>query len=332
MNVLVLGGAGFVGTVLIPDLLEKGYKVKLLDNFYYGKKPIESFKDEVEITKADIRTVKSSVFKNIDVAINLAAIAQPDQREILDPQLFYEINHKACARVAKLSKEEGVERFIWTSTNSVYGFQEDIVDEESEPNPLEAYGKSKLLAEADTLSLADDNFIVSILRPATMYGVSPKMRYDLVVNGMTWALQEFGKINVMRDGNQWRSNVHVKDVSRAILALIKGSPDKIQKEIFNIGSNEQNYQILPLAKLIGDSVGVPYELNWYGETDKRSYRVDFTKITERLGFHVKHDVPNTAKELYNALEQGIVPKTEKTSVINWCDNLVKKGKLSLIGL
>lgn len=332
MNVLVVGGGGYVGGILIPHLLENGYNVRCLDAFFFGEEPIKSFRKQIEVIKDDIRTFSSSILEDVDVVINLAAISQPDQAEIIDTRLYYEINHLGCARVAKLSKEKGVKRYIATSTCSVYGFQKEIISEESKPNPLEAYGKSKLLMEKDTLSLADENFAVTILRPGTMYGYSPKMRFDLVVNGMTWALQEFGKINVMRDGNQWRPNVHVKDVAELITTLIETKQEKVQKEIFNVGANEQNYQILPLAKLIGDSVGVSYELGWYGEPDKRSYRVDFSKLKEELNFQIKYRVEEASKEVYNALDEGLTKKDDKTSIVNWFKHISDRGIIKILNL
>jgi nucleoside-diphosphate-sugar epimerase len=332
MNVLVVGGGGFVGCMLIPKLLEKGYKVKCLEKFYFGEEPIKPFESEIEIIRDDIRTFDPLILKDVDVVINLAAISQPDQQELINTKLYYEINHLGCTRVARLSKQHGVKKYFVTSTCSVYGFQNDIISEENTPNPLESYGKSKILMEKNALDLADDNFIVTILRPGTMYGFSPKMRFDLVVNGMTWALHEFGKINVMRDGNQWRPNVHVKDVVRLFLALLEINNDKIQKEIFNVGANEQNFQILPLAKLIGDSIGVDYELGWYGEPDKRSYHVDFTKLKKKLGFEIKHTVPEAAKEVYNALDEGRTVKNEKTSVIGWYKQISDKGIVKLLNL
>jgi len=330
MNVLVVGGGGYVGSILVPDLLKKGFKVSVLDKLFFGSEPIKEFEDKIKLIQEDIRTFDPSILDGFDVVVNLAAISQPDQQENINPELYYEINHEGCVRIAKLSKKAGVQRYIFTSTCSVYGFQEGIISEENTPNPLEAYGKSKVLAEKESLPLANDNFIVTILRPGTMYGLSPKMRFDLVVNGMTWALQEFKKINVMRDGTQWRPNVHVKDVSRVILKLIDSEREEIQKEIFNVGANDQNYQILPLAKLIGDSVGIDYNLDWYGEPDTRSYRVDFSKLKDQLGFEIKHTVPEAAKNVYEALEKGITEKTDKTSVVKWYENLSKENKIELV--
>ena len=250
--------------------------------------------------------------------------------KLIDPELYYDINHRGCVRVAHLSKKKGIQKYIYTSTCSVYGFQNEFINEESTPNPLEAYGKSKILAEKDTLALADDNFVVTILRPGTMYGFSPKMRFDLVVNGMTWALQEFGKINVMRDGKQWRPNVHVSDVVRLISTLMETEQGKIQKEIYNVGANDQNYQIRPLAKLIGDSVGVDYELGWYGEPDTRSYKVDFSKLKNKLEFKMKYTVPKAAKNIYDALEEKRTVKSEKTSIVGWYKKLSQEGKIKLL--
>jgi nucleoside-diphosphate-sugar epimerase len=332
MNILVVGGAGYVGSILIPHLLNKGFNITCLDAFFFGEDSITDFKEQIKVIRDDIRTFKPSILKEMDIVINLAAISQPDQREIIDPKLYYEINHRGCVRVAKLSKERGVKRYIITSTCSVYGFQNEIISEESIPNPLEAYGKSKLLMEKDTLALADDSFTVSILRPGTMYGFSPKMRFDLVVNGMTWALQEFSKINVMRDGNQWRPNVHVKDVCQVINTLIECERENVQKEIFNVGANDQNYQILPLAKLIGDSIGKPYELGWYGEPDTRSYKVDFSKLKEKLNYNINYTVNEASRAIYNALEEGLTKKDEKTSVVNWYQNISNKGIVQILGI
>jgi len=329
MKILVCGGAGYIGSILMAKLVEKGYKVKCLDKFFSGEEPIEGLKTDIEVVREDIRSFNPSVLNGVDAVVNLAAISQPDPTEQIDPHLFYEINRFGCSRVARLSKEQGVKRYVFASTCSVYGFQEDVINEESALNPLEAYGKSKVLAERDALPLASDDFTVTILRFATVYGLSPKMRFDLVVNGMTWALHEFGKIKVMRDGTQWRPMVHVKDAAKAIITIIESDEKDINGEIFNVGSNEQNYQIYPLAKLIGDSVGVPYDLEWYGEPDIRSYLVDFTKIKNRLGYAVDHAVQEASRSIYQALEEGITKRSNKTSIIGWYKHLIETGKVKI---
>jgi len=332
LNLLITGGGGYLGCVLIPLLLERGHNITCMDKLFFGEDPLKSFLDKIEFIKEDIRTFNPSILDEIDVCVNLAAISQPDQAEVINPKLYYEINHHGCVRLAKLCKEHRIKRFIFTSTCSVYGFQNELISETSTPNPLEAYGKSKLLAEQEILPLADENFIVTILRPATMYGFSPKMRYDLVVNGMTWALYKFGKINVMRDGTQWRPNVHVKDVARLINKLLHISENKIQREIFNIGSNDQNYQILPLAEIIGNCIGGDYELDWYGEPDTRSYKVDFSKLQNKLGFNIQYSVEDAVKKIYNKLSERKTVKDDKTSVISWYKKISEEGYIKPINI
>ena len=332
MNLLITGGGGYLGCVLIPLLLEQGHNITCIDKLFFGEAPLKSFIDEIKFLNEDIRTFNPSILDDIDVCVNLAAISQPDQAEVINPKLFYEINHYGCLRLAKLCKKHNIKRFIFTSTCSVYGFQNELMSEASAPKALEAYGKSKILAEQEILPLADDNFIVTILRPATMYGFSPKMRFDLVVNGMSWALYKFGKINVMRDGTQWRPNVHVKDVAILIGKLLDISENKIQREIFNVGSNEQNYQILPLAKMIGDSIEGSYELNWYGEPDTRSYKVDFSKLQNRLDFKIQYTVEDAVKKIYNKLNERKTLKDDKTSVISWYKKISEKGNIKLINV
>ncbi|MFX0020537.1 MAG: NAD-dependent epimerase/dehydratase family protein [Candidatus Hermodarchaeota archaeon] len=330
MNLLITGGGGYLGCVLIPLLLEQGHNITCMDKLFFGEEPLKSFIDDIKFLKEDIRTFNPSILDDIDICVNLAAISQPDQAEVINPKLYYEINHYGCVRLAKLCKEHNIKRFIFTSTCSVYGFQNEVMSEASTPKALEAYGKSKLLAEQEILPLADENFIVTILRPATMYGFSSKMRFDLVVNGMTWALHKFGKINVMRDGTQWRPNVHVKDVALLISKLIDISENKIQREIFNVGSNEQNYQILPLAKVIGDSIEEAYELDWYGAPDTRSYKVDFSKLQNQLGFNIQYSVKDAVKKIYNKLSERKTIKSDKTSVISWYKKLSEEGSIKLL--
>lgn len=330
MNILVTGGAGYIGSVLMRELLKAGHDIKCLDTLFFGIEPINDIENQIDIIEADIRTFDSNILKNIDVVMHLGAISRPDPTEEFDPQLYYEINHQGTSRLANLSKKKGVKRFIFSSTCSVYGFQDELITEESKPNPLEIYGKTKLLAEKDALKLSDDNFSVTILRNATVYGLSPKMRFDLVVNGMTWALQEFGTIKVMRDGTQWRPNVHVLDVVKAFMTVMNSDIKLVNGEIYNVGGNGQNYQIRPLAKYIGDSIGEPYKLDWYGEADTRSYRVDFTKIKEKLNFKIEHTVMEASKTIYDALDNGHTKKTEKTSNRNWYLHLINKNKLLLL--
>jgi len=328
LKVLVTGGAGYIGSVMISMLLDRGYKVKCLDRFFFG---MESLRDvmsdtNLEIIKDDVRWFNPSILRDVDAVIDLASLSNDPSGE-LDPSKTFDINYLGRVRVAKLAKEYGVERYVLASTCSVYGFQEGIMNEESPTNPLTTYAKSNVLAEKDILPLADNNFTVTALRQATVYGLSPRMRFDLAVNGMVLGLFKQGYIPVMRDGTQWRPFVHVRDTSKAFITVIESPKEKVNGQIFNVGSNAQNIQILPLANLICESLGFSPQIKWYGSPDKRSYRVDFTKIERTLGFKPDFSISDGAKEVYEALKDGKVSDSIKTKTVEWYKFLLNAYKL-----
>ena len=325
MKVLITGGAGYIGSVLVRDLLQHGYDIIVLDRLFFGENSLEDVKDRIRLIREDVRSFNPDILKGVSVVVDLAAIAQPDPAEILGKEIFYSINYNGPVRVAKLSKKHGVERYIFASTCSVYGFQNKILNEDSDLMPLEAYSESKIMAEREILPLKSEKFYVSVLRFATAYGLSQKMRFDLVVNGMTLALYKTGKIMVMRPGSQYRPVVHVKDIAKAIRYTIESEKDLINGEIFNVGSNEQNYEILKLAKLIGDSIGVDYDIEWYGEPDRRSYIVDFSKISKVLKYKTDYTPKDGALEIYKALSEGIIKDTIETYTIKWFRYLMDLG-------
>ncbi|MEM0240964.1 MAG: NAD(P)-dependent oxidoreductase [Candidatus Nezhaarchaeales archaeon] len=327
MRVLVTGGAGYIGSVLIGALLDRGYNVICLDKLLFGDAGIKQYMgvSGFKLVVDDTRTFNPEVLNGVDAIVDLAAISQPDPLGHLEERLFYEINYRGPVRVANLGKKRGVKKYVFTSTCSVYGFQEGLISEESQPNPLENYAKTKLMAEKEIRPLSSKEFCVTILRLATVYGLSKKMRFDLVVNGMTLSLYKTGIIKVMRPGSQIRPVVHVADVAKAIINVIEVDESKVNGEIFNVGSNNQNYRIYDLAKLIGDSVGKPYRIEWYGESDTRSYNVDFTKIGRRLGFTTSYTPADGAREVYKALEDGAISDTPETHVISWWRTLENKG-------
>ncbi len=329
MRVLVTGGAGYIGSVLLRILLEHGYDVVCLDRLFFGLEPIKELLDrpDFKLVKDDIRWFDPKILKDVDVVIDLAALSNDPAGE-LDPAKTYDINYLGRIRVARLSKEYGVKRYIFASTCSVYGFQKEIVNENSNLNPLTTYAKSAALAEKDLLPLASKNFSVTILRFATAYGLSYRMRFDLVVNAMVLALFKAGKIRVGGDGTQMRPLVHIRDISKAIIKVIESDTEKINGEIFNVGSNEQNYRIIDLAKEIGEAIGKDYDLEFYGDKDTRSYQVDFSKIANRLGFSVDYTVRDAAKEIYSALEEGIVKDDLRTITVKWYKHLL--GLYSLL--
>jgi nucleoside-diphosphate-sugar epimerase len=329
MKVLITGGAGYIGSVLTERLLDRGYDVVCLDRLVFGDEGVRKYigAKNFKLIVDDTRTFDPGILDGIDVVVDLAAISQPDPSGLLGKELFHSINYEGPLRVASLSKRRGVKRYVFASTCSVYGFQEGLISEGSPTNPLEEYARTKLVAEKELRSLCSNEFCVTVLRFATAYGLSDKMRFDLVVNGMTLSLYKTGAIKVMRPGTQVRPVVHVVDVARAIVAVMEAEEGKVRGEVFNVGSNEQNYQVRELAELIGESIGKPFNIEWYGEPDTRSYRVDFTKIKKQLGFEALYTPREGSREVYEALESGRIADTPEANVIRWWKSLQDQGKI-----
>jgi len=328
VKIMVTGGAGYIGSILLKMLLEEGFKVKCLDRLFFGIESIKELLDNpnFELIKNDIRWFDPSILKDVNVVIDMAALSNDPSGE-LDPERTIDINYKGRERVAKLAKKYGVERYILASSCSIYGFQEGILTEESSINPLTTYAKANHLAEQAVLPLADSSFTVTVLRQATVYGLSPRMRFDLAINGMTLGFHKNGKIPVMRDGTQWRPFVHVKDTSRAFIETLKAKKEIVNGEIFNVGSNEQNCQILPLAKIVAKGMGLPFKSEWYGSPDRRSYQVSFDKINKKLGYKTNYKPEDGAKEISNALKKGLVEDSLKTKTVEWYKYLIESHKV-----
>jgi len=329
VKVLVTGGAGYIGSILVSALLEKGHNVTCMDRLFFGRdslaEPLSN--PSLDLIKEDVRWFDSGILRGFDAIIDLAALSNDPSGE-LDPAKTLDINYLGRARVAKLSKEYSVKHYVLASSCSTYGFQEGVLNEDSTLNPLTTYAKANALAERDVLLLADAEFSVTVLRMATVYGLSRRMRFDLAINGMVLGLYKTGKIPVMRDGTQWRPFVHIRDVAKAFITIIGSPLDKVNGQIFNVGSNEQNYQIYPLAKLIGESVGIPFEIEWYGSPDKRSYRVDFSKIRKALNYSASYTPRDGAIEVYDALRNGSVTDSLKTKTVEWYRHLLEAHALT----
>jgi len=327
MRVLVTGGAGYIGSVLSRILLEKGYDVTCLDRLFFGLDPIMEVAKKIRLIKDDIRWFKPEILKGIDAVFDLASLSNDPSGE-LEPQKTLEINHIGRVRVAKLSKKYRVPRYVLASTCSVYGFQEETLTEESSPNPLTTYAKANLLAEKEILPLADKSFSVTALRQATVYGLSPRMRFDLAINGMTLGFFKNGKIPIMRDGKQWRPFLHVRDTSNAFTKVLEADAELINGQVFNTGSNEQNVQIFSLAKLIAESINLPFNYDWYGSPDKRSYRVSFNKIKETLAFKPRYMPKEGAKEVFDALrDERVSGDDPRTITVKWYKHLLEMQNL-----
>jgi len=324
MKVLVTGGAGYIGSVLIGLLLQKGYQVRCLDRFFFGRDTVSAFSENgsLELVQGDVRWISPEVMEGVEAVIDMAALSNDPSGE-LNPEKTMEINFRGRVRMAKVAKEYGVKRYVLASSCSIYGFQEGLLDETSMPNPLTTYAKANLTAEQAVLPMQDGDFIPVVLRQATVYGLSPRMRFDIAINGMILGFYKNGKIPILRDGNQWRPFVHVRDTSKAFIMALEADAEQVAGQIFNVGSNSQNYQIYPLAELVAESVELPFNYEWYGSPDNRSYQVDFGKIKQVLGYRPDYTPREGAKEIYLALKEGKLSDGMKTITVQWYKHLLE---------
>lgn len=321
MNILITGASGYIGSVLIPKLLKQGHKVTAVDRFFFG----DTLPNSVNLSKlqCDSRDIDGDLIKGQDAVIDLVAISNDPAGDVYQ-DATYAINFKSRVRTASLAKSLGVRRYILPSSCSIYGFQDgdSIATENSKTNPLTHYAKANEMAELEILPLADDNFCVTILRQATVFGYSPRMRFDLAINGMTYGAWKNRTLPLMRDGSQWRPMIHVSDTSDAIIFMLKQDPNKINGEIFNSGSPENVYQLKSLAERIAEAVGDDVEIQWYGDKDMRSYNVSFEKI-RKLGFFAKYLAEDGAIEILEKLKSGDLEKDIKTITLDWYNELTK---------
>jgi nucleoside-diphosphate-sugar epimerase len=322
-KVMVTGAGGYIGTQLVRDLVNSGHEVTAVDRYFFGKEPLAEFvgNNKVNILQKDIRDLNAKDFSGHDAVCDLACLSNDPAGEI-DPELTYLINRDGRIHVAKTAKSAGVEKYIISSSCSVYGKgEEPQLSETSKTNPISVYAKSTLEAEQQNLSIADSNFSVTALRNATVFGLSTRMRFDLVVNLMTLTAFQKGRIIVMGGGLQWRPLVHLSDVSKAFLNVIGAKKDKINKEVFNIGLD--NFQIKNLAYLVREELPFPVEIDIApDDADKRDYNVEFSKAESILGFKAETNVIQGIKEIYLALKSGSVDVGPKTITVQWYRNIL----------
>jgi nucleoside-diphosphate-sugar epimerase len=305
-KILVIGGGGYLGAVLVERLCKEGYFIRIVDSFIYGKKAVEKYygNTNIEIIEGDIRnieTVNSSMI-DIDCVIHLAAVVG-DPASKVRPEQTVETNYLAAQMIAAASRLNGIHKFIYASTCSVYGVGKDILDEEASLNPISLYARTKISSEESIINLADHTFKPVIMRMSTLYGYSARMRFDLVVNTMTMSAFTENRINVF-GGNQWRPLLSLSDAAEAYLKVINSSTGP---RIYNVGSEKQNYRITEVAELVKQGIkevsGKDIPINIEGESiDVRDYRVSFRRIQDELGFNVEYTIPMAAKEIWQKLE------------------------------
>jgi nucleoside-diphosphate-sugar epimerase len=325
---MVTGAGGYIGTQLVKDLLIKGHTVTGVDRLFFGIEPLNEFigNKSFEILKKDIRDLEDKDFKDIDIVCDLACLSNDPAGEI-DPQLTYDINRDGRVHVARMAKKAGVKKYIISSTCSVYGTgNEPNLNEKSATNPISVYAKSTLEAEQINLSISDNNFSVTSLRNATVFGLSTRMRFDLVVNLMTLSAFQKGRIIVMGGGLQWRPLVHVSDVARAFLAVIDSPVSKVNNEIFNVGLS--NFQIRNLAYIVRETLPIKIEIDIApDDADKRDYNVGFEKIKDVLKFQPVTGIEFGVNEIYSSLISGKVDTSTKTITVQWYKNILEAKKL-----
>ena len=325
---MVTGAGGYIGTQLVRDLVKAGHEVTAVDRFFFGKEPLSEFinNKQVTIKQKDIRDLDQNDFNGHDAVCDLACLSNDPAGEI-DPQLTYQINRDGRIHVAKTAKQAGVSKYIISSSCSVYGKgEEPQLSETSKTNPISVYAKSTLEAEQQNLSIADKNFSVTALRNATVFGLSTRMRFDLVVNLMTLTAFQKGRIIVMGGGLQWRPLVHLSDVSRAFIAVISSKQNLVNQEIFNVGLD--NFQIKNLAYLVREELPFPVEIETApDDADKRDYNVVFQKASEKIGFKAEVGVTQGISEIYLALKSGKVDTSDKTITVKWYKNIQEAKQL-----
>lgn len=317
MHVFVAGGAGYIGSVLVPRLLEQGHRVTVLDRLYFGDSLARSkarFGEKLRVLRGDVRSFEPVLLRSVDAVVDLSGISNDPSCE-LEPELTRSVNVDGAKRLAVAASESGVRRYVFSSSCSVYGHGEGLgLGETSARRPVSLYARTKAGAEDFLLGIGKASggaMEVTCLRLATVFGLSPRMRFDLAINVMTKNAYVHRRITVEGGGRQWRPFVHVCDVARAFDLALTADRSLVSGEVFNVGSDAGNVQILNLAFRVRDAVPGTEVVHAPTDPDLRDYNVSFDKIQRVLGFRVERTIDDGVREVLGALREGVVDPDDR---------------------
>lgn len=327
-TVLITGAGGYIGTVLVDECVKAGFNVIAVDRYFFGNERLSehSDSDQVRLVRKDIRDMTEDDFEGVDTVYDLAALSN-DPCGDLNPGLTADINYLGRVNVAQSAKKAGVARYVLASSCSVYGDGKDaVLTEKSDVNPLTSYAKANYDAEQGILPLASEDFTVSVLRQSTVFGLSPRMRFDLVINIMTLNATEKGKIFVTGGGQQYRPLIHVRDTARAFIALSQADKSLVNKEVFNVGHS--NLKVVNIAYVVRETVPFPIDLSVVpDDADKRNYLVSFDKIRDTIGFEPIYSPTDGVKEIYEALKSGDLQSNPWNYTVAWYKRILEAQQL-----
>lgn len=325
-RIIVTGAGGYVGVPLCQSLLEHGFEVVALDRYFFGSDKMAGVSEHPHLTivRDDIRTCDPAIFQGVHAVLDLAGLSNDATAEI-DRQLTLSINHRGSERFAREAKRHGVERYVYSSSASVYGAgaRESLLETDSLA-PQTDYAKSKVAIEKVLEELDSPGFCTVVLRNSTVFGLAPRMRFDLAINIMTLRAWKERVIYVMGGGEQWRPFVHVSDVVAAFLLMLESPRKTVQGQTFNVGSSEMNYQIKQLAQFVMDVVPNVEVHLIPDDPDKRTYNISFSKIEKVLGYRAQVQVHQGIFEIKEALEKGTLDPDDPTCyTLQWYKSLLK---------